>query len=343
MIDFDLKKAEATKERLGTLSDTAQKQHSEVMMTYSSIKSKLMNKLSAVKRDISTAESEKNKAQGVLAHNKEVEHRTRIQIQEAKDDIERYERDKEKAEKDLKKAEDKLSVAQALQNFQSQQGGSSSSASSAVSQLQSKISSLESKIRSLDESIRKKREEIEKLEKKLQIIEKANNNLEKIIRSIDNSLKQLRTLVKQIEVTKSQMERHHEIYDGKYGQTRRGMEAVHNRVASAIKAGENALYDLQKAGCGSEKHITVDSPSTISRIATEIKSSATKIGFSTDDLKREADRFRGYLKDRVTEDVKNTTAKIGSDCKNQSGVWEDKALSLQNAASHLEWYLGFAM
>lgn len=340
MIDFDIEKARATKDRLGTLSDTAQKQHSAVMATYSTVKSKLMNKLSAVRRDISDAESEKRQAESVLAHNKEVEHRTRQQIRDLKDDIERLEDDKDKAEKDIEKAEKKLDFVNSLKDASN---GQNSSVSNAASQLESQISKLDSQISKIEKDISQKRREIEALEKKLQAIERANRQLDQIIKSIENSLKQLRALVKRIEAVKSQMMRYHEIYDGKCGETRRGMEAIHSRTANAIKAGENALYQLQQAGCGYAKCITVDSPSTISKMAMDIKSAATDLSFSVDDLNREADRFRTHLKDRVTADVKDSTVKIKDNCKRQSTAWQDSASCLNNAASHLEWYLGFRM
>lgn len=340
MIDFDIEKATATRQRLATLSETAQKQHSAVMATYSTVKSKMMNKLSAVKRDISSAHSDKTEAQHVLSHNKEVENRTHQQIRDLKDDIERLEDDKEKAEKDIDKAEKQLEFVQALQNAQN---GNNSSASNAASQLQSQISKLESKITKIEKDISQKRREIEALERKLRAIERANRQLEQIIKSIESSIKQLEALSKQIEAAKSQMMRYHEIYDGKCGETRRGMEAICSRSDNAIKAGENALYQFQQAGCGYAKCITVDSPSTISKMAMDIKSAATDISFAVEDLGREAERFRNHLKDRVTADVKASTSKIKDNCKSQSGAWQDSASCLSNAASHLEWYLGFRM
>lgn len=339
MIDFDIDKAQATRNRFGDLITSLDKQYDSVRYAYLSLKGQLKNKLKTVTDNIECAKNDKSHAESVIAHNKEVEQRTRRQIQELKDDIERFESEKRQLENDISKAEQKISTLSAMQ---ARLEGENSNITNAISQLQTKISRMTSDVRSKETDISGKRRVIEVLERKLAAIDRANKQLEQIIKSIESSLKHLRMVERQIKTILPQMESCYEKYDGKHNMARKGMEWVCERTDNAIKFGNDALYQFQQVGCYS-KEIKVDSPQTIFNVSEKINDSAHRMSFATSDLKRGLDRYKSYLSDNVTKDVGEKTNKINNECTGWGREMEHKANCLSNAAYALKMYLDCAV
>lgn len=329
MIKFNIDSIRATSDRYAELTRSADRQHSEVDGMYRSIKSAVLEKIRCVERDIATAESELQQVQAARAHNQEIERRERERIRVAKEKKEKLEKDKKKAENSLGSARRKLGLVRLMD----QDSGS------VASQLESKISSLESEISSLESDIKTQQDIIDAAEKKLEEVERANRRLDQIETAIRRSIQQMKLVLSKLKQVKEQMVRHKEIYDGKYGMTKRGMQAVHERTAKAFKAACDALSQFSAAGCGSSKSVEVDSPTVIANLSYEISYGATHLSSHAFEMKNEADRYGSRLRDRISAEAIKKSKEANALCERMKGEWEQVSLSLKNASYLLDFYL----
>ena len=129
-----------------------------------------------------------------------------------------------------------------------------------------------------------------------------------------------------------------EVYDGQYGQTKRGMQAVHERTVKALQVGRRALDCFNAAGCGSSKSVCVDSPALIANISAEIDRAATHVSSVAFEMQSEADRYGSRLRDRISSQVMEEAKRAKAQCEEKNREWAQIALNLKNAYYELTFY-----
>ena len=330
MINFHIDTIRTTINRLAELAKSADRQASDVKSTFDTAKSTLINKIDAVKLGIATAGNDISEARGVIAQNRALEAEMREQIRVAEQRRERAQRSKTSTEARLHKVEARYNVVSAIP---------SEKAAQAASRLASMMSDLRSDIRDLEVTISEQNKIISDAMKVIAMIEKANKDLEVIIKNCEQAQRNLKVDLQKLEKLKERMESQKKEFDAKYSQTKRTMPITIEKSEKAMKAAESAMRYFGEAGCGHSKQVSVDSPSTISRLSYEISSAASNVSHHAFEVGCESERYTSRLRDKISAEVKENVKRGIDACNNTKSRWDTTALALKNAAFQLEMYL----